>query len=64
MTDLHLPPELVQALVEAGLEDEFQGMSFSHRREYADWVDEAKQEETRHDRARRVIGMLAERGRD
>lgn len=51
-----VPPELAEAL--AGRPDlaaVFEGLSFSHRREYAQWIAEAKRPETR---ARRVAGTL------
>jgi hypothetical protein len=52
-----VPDDLVAALEEAGLSERFAGLSFTHRREYVTWVDEAKKPETR---ARR-IGRTAER---
>jgi Bacteriocin-protection, YdeI or OmpD-Associated/Domain of unknown function (DUF1905) len=38
----------------------FDALSFTHRREYANWVAEAKREETRLRRAARAIEMLRE----
>jgi hypothetical protein len=53
---VEVPPELADALAgRADLAAVFDGLSFSHRREYARWVGEAKRPETR---ARRVAGTL------
>jgi hypothetical protein len=38
----------------------FDSLSFTHRREYAEWIAEAKREETRLRRAARAIEMLRE----
>lgn len=47
--------DLAAALAEAGLRDAFDGLSYSHRREYVNWIDEAKKPETR---ARRIAGTV------
>jgi hypothetical protein len=36
----------------------FEGMSFTHRKEYARWISEAKREETRQRRVRQALEML------
>jgi hypothetical protein len=46
-----VPADLDAALGEAGLRDVFAELSYSHRREYVRWIDEARKPETR---ARRV----------
>jgi uncharacterized protein YdeI (YjbR/CyaY-like superfamily) len=52
-----LPPDIAQALVaEPAAKAVFEGLSPSHRREYLNWVVEAKRPETR---ARRITSMLA-----
>ncbi len=54
-----LPPELAQALTEvpeaAGA---YEALSYTHRKEYARWVNEAKRAETRAARAAKVVTML------
>jgi hypothetical protein len=53
---VEVPPELAEALAgRADLAEVFDGLSFTHRREYAEWIAEAKRPETR---ARRVAGTL------
>ena len=54
--EVEVPPELVEALAgEPGAAEVFDGLSFSHRREYVQWITEAKRPETR---ARRVAGTI------
>jgi len=36
----------------------FEAFSYSHRKEYADWINSAKKEETKHSRIAKAIGML------
>src|SRR6266545_2895011 len=36
----------------------FAGLSYTHRREYVEWVSGAKREETRRARLERAVGML------
>ena len=46
----------------AALEDEaravFDRMSYTHRKEYVDWITEAKREETRRRRIAKAVGMI------
>lgn len=57
--EVEVPPELAAAL--AG-DDEaraaFDALSFTHRREYAQWVGEAKRPETRERRAAQTLAKL------
>ena len=54
-----LPPELVQALAaDDGARDAFEVLPPSHKREYATWIAEAKQDETRERRAAKAVEML------
>ncbi len=53
VVDLH--PELDAALVTAGLRDFFETLAYSHRKEYARAVADAKQDETR---ARRIAASI------
>ncbi len=55
------PPELAAAL--AGAADAaaaFDALSYSHQREYAEWVADAKRPETRLRRAAKAVDMLRE----
>ncbi len=36
----------------------FEKLSYSHKKEFVDWIDQAKQEETRLRRVEKAIGML------
>lgn len=55
------PPELVAALKRnAAARATFEGFSASHRREYIEWIAEAKREDTRARRVAQAIEWLAE----
>jgi hypothetical protein len=59
--EVTVPPELSGAFEDApDAAERFQGLSFTHRREYAEWVGGAKQAQTRRRRAERAIEMLRE----
>lgn len=54
-----VPPELTQALAsqpQAAMA--FDALSYSHRKEFADWVASAKQAQTRQRRAERSIALV------
>jgi hypothetical protein len=56
---VELPPELESALAGSPTaRDTFDTLSYTHRREYAAWVAEAKREETRTRRAAKAVTML------
>ncbi len=58
---VELPAELAATLERDDVAREaFERLSFTHRREYARWVAEAKREDTRRRRAARAIAMLRE----
>ena len=56
-------PEALQAALRknAAARKRFDALSYSHRREHARWVLEAKKEDTRARRVARVIEMLTDR---
>jgi hypothetical protein len=54
-----VPPELDAALArDPDAKAVFDGLSYTHRREYVEWVSGAKREETRHTRLERAVAML------
>jgi hypothetical protein len=56
---VEIPPELETALAaDAEAKAAFDGLSYTHRREYVEWVSGAKREETRGARLERAVGML------
>ena len=55
-----LPEDLAVALAEAGVGEVFDALSYTHRREYVSWVEEAKREETRTKRVARTVELLRE----
>jgi hypothetical protein len=57
--EVEVPPELQAALAgDAEARAAFDKLSFTHRREYAQWVAEAKRAETRSRRAAQALEML------
>jgi len=58
---LEIPPDLVAAFqAEPQALAFFDGLAFTHRREYVNWINEAKQESTRQKRVAKTIEMLKE----
>jgi Bacteriocin-protection, YdeI or OmpD-Associated/Domain of unknown function (DUF1905) len=56
------PPELTQALTDnPAAKAAYEQLSFTHRNEYARWIDEGKKPETRADRVAKTIKRLTER---
>jgi hypothetical protein len=59
--EVEVPPALQARLEQdAVARGAFEKLSFTHRREYATWIAEAKKEETRERRAGKAIEMLRE----
>jgi hypothetical protein len=53
------PPDLTAALARsAGARDAFNGLSYTRRREYVRWIEEAKRPETRARRLQEVVERL------
>jgi Bacteriocin-protection, YdeI or OmpD-Associated/Domain of unknown function (DUF1905) len=59
--EVELPDELAAALAaDPAVERAFAALAFTHRREYAQWVAEAKRPETRARRAEQAVAMVRE----
>jgi hypothetical protein len=57
--EVEVPAELEAAFASSpGARELYDKLSFTHRREYAQWVGEAKRDETRERRAAKAIEML------
>lgn len=57
--EVELPPEFEEALVaDSDARTKFQSMSFTHRKEYARWIGDAKREETRLRRVGQALEMI------
>ena len=55
------PPALAAALTDDGnAREAFDRLSYTHQREYAEWIAEAKREDTRARRVARTLEMLRE----
>lgn len=55
---VELAPDVESAYKRAGVLKNFRSMSYSHQREYALWIEEAKQSETRRRRIEKSTGEL------
>jgi hypothetical protein len=54
------PPALKQALAaNQKAKAQFEDLAYSHRKAYVDWIESAKREETRVERIRKAVGMIA-----
>jgi Bacteriocin-protection, YdeI or OmpD-Associated/Domain of unknown function (DUF1905) len=57
--EVDVPDELASALgVDPAARTAFESLSYTHRKEYARWVGEAKRDETRRRRVEKAIAML------
>ena len=57
--EVSVPDELVTALAaDPEAKEAFDGLAFTHRKEYAEWIAEAKREETRARRVQKALEML------
>jgi uncharacterized protein YdeI (YjbR/CyaY-like superfamily) len=52
---VRLPNDLARALANAEAKDAFARLSFTHRREYVEWVRDTKRPETRRRRIEQTV---------
>lgn len=58
------PPDLKSALADGGVASAaFDGMSYSHQKEYVEWIESAKRPETRARRVAKAVSMIHENRR-
>lgn len=55
---VEVPAPLKRAMKKAGVTPIFDGLSYTHRREYCRWIADAKKEETRLRRIEQALEML------
>jgi Bacteriocin-protection, YdeI or OmpD-Associated/Domain of unknown function (DUF1905) len=59
--EVEVPPALAQALEgDAAAKARFDDLAFTHRKEFAQWIAEAKKDETRERRVAQALQMLRE----
>lgn len=57
--EVELPPELVEALgTDSAAKARFEALAFTHRKEFARWVSEAKRAETKERRVAETLRMV------
>lgn len=59
--NIEIPFYIKDALVNAGLFESFNNLSYSHKKEYILWIKEAKKEETRIRRVEKMIRILRDK---
>jgi uncharacterized protein YdeI (YjbR/CyaY-like superfamily) len=61
---VEIPPYLADALAaHPKAQESFAGYSYSHQKEYVDWINSAKKAETRAARIEKAMDMLADKKR-
>jgi hypothetical protein len=55
---VEVPAEFQKLLKKEGLLPVFEKLSYTHRKEYCRWIEEAKKEETRSRRLEKAVAML------
>ena len=55
---IEVPPELAKLLKKEKLLAVFDKLSYTHRKEYCRWINDAKREETRQNRLAKAMEML------
>ena len=58
--EIDVPAAFTEALESGGVRNEFDALSYTHRKEYVRWIEEAKRDETRERRLAKAIEMLRE----
>ena len=58
---VEIPAEFNTLLKKEDLLEDFEALSFTHRKEYCRWITEAKKEETRLRRLQKAVEMLHQR---
>jgi uncharacterized protein YdeI (YjbR/CyaY-like superfamily) len=59
--EVEVPPALADALAaDAAAKARFDGLAFTHRKEFARWIEEAKKAQTRSRRVEQAMQMLRE----
>lgn len=55
---VEIPKDLLEAMLAADVKPFFDSLSFTHQKEYVQWILDAKKEETRQNRLVKAIGMM------
>ncbi|MCB0277915.1 MAG: DUF1905 domain-containing protein [Calditrichaeota bacterium] len=55
---IEIPSTLKKQMEAAGILEKFNKLSFTHQKEYVQWIDEAKKQETRERRIAKMIEMI------
>lgn len=58
LSELVVPDDLINALQSNGLQDVFAALANTHRKEFINWINEARKDSTRQDRIAKTIEMV------
>jgi hypothetical protein len=58
LREVEVPTAFAEALEQGGVRDDFEALSFTHRKEYVRWIEEAKRDETRERCLAKAVEML------
>ena len=58
--EVEVPADFAKALEDGGVREDFDALSFTHRKEYVRWIEEAKRDATRQRRLEQAVIMLGE----
>ena len=58
LREVEVPTAFAEALEQGGVRDDFEALSFTYRKEYVRWIEEAKRDETRERRLAKAVEML------
>jgi hypothetical protein len=61
--EVRLPDDAMKALKEAGVLEIFEKLAYTHRKEYVNWIEEAKKPETRLKRIEKTCVMVAKKSK-
>ncbi|MBI1386959.1 MAG: bacteriocin-protection protein [bacterium] len=58
---MNVPEDFMLALKEGEMLERFEAMPPSHRKEYLDWIEQAKKPETRKNRIAKAVTMIRDK---
>lgn len=59
--EIEIPEDLQKVLKENKMDKAFEKLSYTHRREYVQWIEAAKKPETRENRITKAVDMLKQK---
>jgi len=57
--DVNIPSDFLKALKSGKLDKKFESLAFSYRKDYVNWIESAKKEETRNSRIKKALEKIS-----